>query len=177
MSVCSSDILVKNAAEKYTTFRCGTSSRPGTYSLTPTAILVDDLSSTTLDASPVETTQTLGPSTTRSVQTSAGTEDQVTSDSKPGSLNTGAVVGGVVGGVAIICLTILAIFWMRRRHRDYRAPPEKGPNHGVSEGSQPSRTSMLQLPEHSTSDSGWTSPHRNPQRLSELSALNQRSDQ
>ncbi|KAF7504511.1 hypothetical protein GJ744_002131 [Endocarpon pusillum] len=54
---------------------------------------------------------------------SASSATSVTSPASPSSVslpeqqnNTGAIVGGVVGGVALICFVVLVVLWIRKRN-------------------------------------------------------------
>ncbi|KAK1448372.1 hypothetical protein CCUS01_11780 [Colletotrichum cuscutae] len=102
---------------------------------TPTSIIATTVSITPTDATTIQsTTATSSLTSSPTSTTSSGVSSSATQPTSPasqttsptdgnksssdGSSNTGAIVGGVVGGVAIICVTVVvAIYIMRRNKR------------------------------------------------------------
>ena len=79
--------------------------------------------------------------------------EHTTAESK--QLPIGAIVGGTVGGVALIALLILGFFWYRRKNKNQVAPySEKIPI--VSQGNAPGGTSPAVTP--SGVPTPWTPP-------------------
>ncbi|EAT77579.1 hypothetical protein SNOG_15036 [Parastagonospora nodorum SN15] len=109
-------------AGSYEYIACG--AKAGTDRLFPSP---NAASATTTPSSPTSVPSTsftisISQSTPTPLETSAGSaETSVTTDpisipSKQESANIGAIVGGVLGGLALICLTILGTVLIRRKH-------------------------------------------------------------
>jgi hypothetical protein len=63
----------------------------------------------------------------QSTSASGGQSSGGTSSSSHSSTPIGAIVGGVIGGLAIICGTIIAIFWIFRSRKKESAPAPVAP--------------------------------------------------
>jgi hypothetical protein len=63
----------------------------------------------------------------QSTSASGGQSSGGTSSSSHSSTPIGAIVGGVIGGLAIICGTIIAIFWIIRSRKKESAPAPAAP--------------------------------------------------
>ncbi|KAF4435734.1 hypothetical protein F53441_13438 [Fusarium austroafricanum] len=154
---CSFAYLIMDEGHKYTYVACGAVAATDTYYITPK---VPPLSKTvTQKASTIETselssdtTAVTETSTTSSESATETTEEASNDNTAPSGSNTGAIVGGVVGGLAVICGTGIAAIYLLRRNRSQKseATPETGqgttetpdqtvPNNGPKElvGSKP----------------------------------------
>ncbi|KAH4016346.1 hypothetical protein HBI81_194570 [Parastagonospora nodorum] len=119
---CSTVLSIAGRDQSYEYIACG--AKAGTDRLFPSP---NAASATTTPSSPTSVPSTsftisISQSTPTPLETSAGSaETSVTTDpnsipSKQESTNIGAIVGGVLGGLALICLTILGTVLIRRKH-------------------------------------------------------------
>ncbi|KAH3906114.1 hypothetical protein HBH56_208680 [Parastagonospora nodorum] len=119
---CSTVLSIAGRDQSYEYIACG--AKAGTDRLFPSP---NAASATTTPSSPTSVPSTsftisISQSTPTPLETSAGSaETSVTTDpisipSKQESANIGAIVGGVLGGLALICLTILGTVLIRRKH-------------------------------------------------------------
>ncbi|KAH5971991.1 hypothetical protein HBI85_062000 [Parastagonospora nodorum] len=119
---CSTVLSIAGRDQSYEYIACG--AKAGTDRLFPSP---NAASATTTPSSPTSVPSTsftisISQSTPTPLETSAGSaETSVTTDpnsipSKQESTNIGAIVGGVLGGLALICLTILGTVIIRRKH-------------------------------------------------------------
>jgi hypothetical protein len=121
---CSFAYLIMDEGHTYTQMGCGAVfvtdtffmtpkvpqlTKPGTTETTMTAETLEPTSDTTDETAPSETAETANEA----------------SGPHPNS-NVGAIVGGVVGGLAVICGTAIAALYLLRKNRDNRPETEKG---------------------------------------------------
>ncbi|KAH4801682.1 hypothetical protein HBH61_191910 [Parastagonospora nodorum] len=119
---CSTVLSIAGRDQSYEYIACG--AKAGTDRLFPSP---NAASATTTPSSPTSVPSTsftisISQSTPTPLETSAGSaETSVTTDpnsipSKQESTNIGAIVGGVLGGLSLVCLTILGTVIIRRKH-------------------------------------------------------------
>ncbi|KAH7173809.1 uncharacterized protein B0J16DRAFT_197746 [Fusarium flagelliforme] len=121
---CSFAYLIMDEGHTYTQMGCGAVfvtdtffmtpqvpqlTKPGTTQTTMTAETLNSTSDTTDETAPSETAETANEA----------------SGPHPSS-NVGAIVAGVVGGLAVICGTAIAALYLLRKNRDDRPETEKG---------------------------------------------------
>ncbi|OAL07662.1 hypothetical protein IQ06DRAFT_331667 [Phaeosphaeriaceae sp. SRC1lsM3a] len=71
--------------------------------------------------------------------------------------NAGAIAGGVVGGLAVVAIAVVVLYWIRRRYPKSRhvntetlpAPPHYDVQYSTMSGvTQPARVSVVEQPAH-----------------------------
>ncbi|OTB09403.1 hypothetical protein M426DRAFT_6677 [Hypoxylon sp. CI-4A] len=120
--------LFSTSGSTVTAFDCDLQSRTRTFELlaTPLSLLSSSKSSTVEDSASVSSTPTLTTTSSLFKSTHTATSSLSTSATNggavPSSSNsetpTGAIVGGVIGGVAVIALTVLGFLFIRKYRRD-----------------------------------------------------------
>ncbi|KAH0495894.1 hypothetical protein TgHK011_009420 [Trichoderma gracile] len=141
---CSTALLTFGVDQTYSYIGCGGSPRTDHYLITPTANSAPTSSTskttptTNLSSSPTPTASSSSPrSTDASSGTTPTTNAAPTNESDSGSRstnnggsspnNTGAIVGGVIGGIALLCISgLVAILLLRRNRPHGRQTPTKG---------------------------------------------------
>ncbi|KAL6792960.1 hypothetical protein J3E68DRAFT_451386 [Trichoderma sp. SZMC 28012] len=119
---CSTALLTFGVDQTYSYIGCGGSPRTDHYLISPTAdsgSASDKISSPTTPA----TTQILTMSTTPSIAVGPAKETNGGSDntnSGSSANNTGAIIGGVIGGIALLCFSGIVAILLLRRNRSYR---------------------------------------------------------
>ncbi|KAJ0148822.1 putative E3 ubiquitin-protein ligase ARI8 [Fusarium oxysporum f. sp. albedinis] len=120
---CSFAYLIMDEGHKYTYVACDAAAATDTYYITPEVpALTKTVSQTT---SPSETSKA-------SSDITAVTETSTTSS------NTGAIVGGVVGGLTVVCGTAVAVIYLLRKSRAQK--PETTPETGQEMTEAPGQT-------------------------------------
>ncbi|PTB53200.1 hypothetical protein M431DRAFT_118835 [Trichoderma harzianum CBS 226.95] len=136
---CSTALLTFGVDQTYSYIGCGGSPRTDHYLISPTAnsgSASDKISSPTTPATTQISTSALSSSsssTDASVDKASvsitpsigvgpaketnGASDSTNSDSSPN--NTGAIIGGVIGGIALLCFSGIAAILLLRRNRSY----------------------------------------------------------
>ncbi|KAI1037873.1 hypothetical protein LB505_001479 [Fusarium chuoi] len=125
-SFCSMALLTFGVDQTYSYIACGTKATTDHYYITPTIDIT-----TTSESSELSTGETSQTSTVRSSDTASSTADITQSSSTEAisssseeedpsgssSPNLGAVIGGVIGGLVVICGTIITAIFLLRRNR------------------------------------------------------------
>ncbi|CEI62666.1 hypothetical protein FVEN_g5194 [Fusarium venenatum] len=123
--------------DKYTYMACGAVVVTDTFFMTPK---VPQLTKPNTEAMTVETSE---PSTnttdeTTPSETASETATEASDDNDPHpSSNVGAMVSGVVGGLAVVCGTAIATLYSLRKNRDHKPETEKG----IAEAASPTTLS------------------------------------
>lgn len=110
---CSTVILALNDDAGFSYIACGATAVTHTLLPSPTsetrATETDSSSSKTLDGAGT-------PSTSSEPEAASDNEDS------GGRLNnTGAIIGGVIGGIALLCISVIATVYLLRRNRNQKA--------------------------------------------------------
>ncbi|TEY86425.1 hypothetical protein BOTCAL_0009g00520 [Botryotinia calthae] len=127
MPYCSTALLVSEE-QTYTYLTCATSPTTDFYLVNPTSNSVSSVSSAS--ASQVPTTQyysTIVGATSSSAPNAQSTSAQSTS-AKASPNNVGAIVGGVLGGLALILLIVIALIFLKRYKPSTSLKGEKDTN-------------------------------------------------
>ncbi|EWG39715.1 hypothetical protein FVEG_02444 [Fusarium verticillioides 7600] len=125
-SFCSMALLTFGVDQTYSYIACGTKATTDHYYITPTIGIT-----TTSESSESSTSETSRISLVISSDTSSSTTDITKSASTEGtsssseegdssgspSPNVGAIIGGVIGGLVVICGTIITAIFLLRRNR------------------------------------------------------------
>jgi hypothetical protein len=118
---CSTALLDIGPDQTYEYIACGatatvqvllpnpTPARTTSASQTSSTLSIRDSTSTSLP-------QSTSPPTSAVILPAETSSAKTANDKNPKQSNIGAIVGGVVGSIALICATILAVFWLRRKH-------------------------------------------------------------
>ncbi|PTB62600.1 hypothetical protein BBK36DRAFT_1172362 [Trichoderma citrinoviride] len=135
---CSTALLTFGVDQTYSYIGCGGSPKTDHYLITPTAI-----STPASPASETTSTPTVAQTTTSasSMSTNAGPTNGTnggsgnnTSNGASSTNNTGAIVGGVIGGLALLCISgIVAILLLRRNRPHGSQTPTKGPHRDTNQ--------------------------------------------
>lgn len=136
-SFCSTALLTFGVDQTYSYIACGATAVTQHYDITPTTSTSATTTSDTSSSSNSQATSSISPSSgdlpsssTASVESSstasAAAEDSSSSD-KGSSVNTGAIVGGVLGGIAIICVCVVAVVFLMKRGRGRGSPDTAQP--------------------------------------------------
>jgi hypothetical protein len=112
---CSTVLLINDPDQSFEYIACGAEARTDTLLLVPktaeakaTPSISTSIPNGSLGNSVTQTSATV-------VETSS-TSRPIPTSSKQGPTNIGAIVGGAIGGLTVICLTILGIIYIRRKH-------------------------------------------------------------
>ncbi|ATZ46066.1 hypothetical protein BCIN_01g07390 [Botrytis cinerea B05.10] len=127
MPYCSTALLVSEE-QTYTYLTCATSPTTNFYLVNPTSNSVSTVSSAS--TSQVSTTQyysTIVGATSSSAPSAQSTSAQSTS-AKASPNNVGAIVGGVLGGLALILLIVIALIFLKRYKPSTSLKGEKDTN-------------------------------------------------
>ncbi|KAI1019761.1 hypothetical protein LB504_009444 [Fusarium proliferatum] len=125
-SFCSMALLTFGVDQTYSYIACGTKATTDHYYITPTIDIT-----TTSEPSELSTAETSETSTVTSSDTASSTTDITQSvsteaissssgeedSSGSSSPNLGAIIGGVIGGLVVICGTIITAIFLLRRNR------------------------------------------------------------
>ncbi|KAJ4257361.1 hypothetical protein NW762_008480 [Fusarium torreyae] len=136
---CSFAYLFMDEGHKYTYVACGAVAATDTYYYTPKVpALTKDAPQTTKTAEtsePSSDTLDVTPSTTLSESATETTTEASDDSTAPPPSNTGAIVGGVVGGLAVVCGTAIAAIYLLRKNRVRKAEttPETESGPGMAE--------------------------------------------
>lgn len=131
---CSTALLVNGPDQTYEYIACGATATTQILLPNPTsADITSTITSTTTAApnpSPTSEIQSSNPQTPASDPTAGPSSPTASNmEGSPGSsqTNIGAIVGGVVGSIVVICTTIFGVFWIRRKNNTKKAleyPPD-----------------------------------------------------
>ncbi|PNP75295.1 hypothetical protein FNYG_11438 [Fusarium nygamai] len=125
-SFCSMALLTFGVDQTYSYIACGTKATTDHYYITPTIGITTTSESSELSTSETSQTSTVTSSDaassttdiTQSVSTEAISSSSEAEDSSGSSSpNPGAIIGGVIGGLVVICGTIIAAIFLLRRNR------------------------------------------------------------
>ncbi|KAF5619495.1 hypothetical protein F52700_11778 [Fusarium sp. NRRL 52700] len=125
-SFCSMALLTFGVDQTYSYIACGTKATTDHYYITPTIGITTTSESSELSTSETSQTSTDTSSDTASTTTditqsasteaiSSSSEGEDSSGSSPPKL--GAIIGGVIGGLVVICGTIITAIFLLRRNR------------------------------------------------------------
>jgi hypothetical protein len=163
---CSTVVLLHGSDESFEYIACGAEATTQTLFPVPNAAVA-----TTTPSPPSSVpSNSLSGSTSQAIATAGGTTSIPASSSSPGitsalvsstsgpipastqqqAINTGAIVGGALGGLIVICLTILGAILIRRKH-------------GVKEQAMPypgyTHNGQGELNDNAQKPYGWDSSH------------------
>ncbi|KAL6872424.1 hypothetical protein HDV57DRAFT_265125 [Trichoderma longibrachiatum] len=134
---CSTALLTFGVDQTYSYIGCGGSPRTDHYLITPTASSTPtsptSKTTSTTNQSSSPTTPTASPSPPKSTDASSGTTPSITAapanetrvssgstvNGGSSANNTGAIVGGVIGGIALLCISGIAAILLLRRNRPH----------------------------------------------------------
>lgn len=125
-SLCATAVLIPNRDQTYTYIACGPSAVTITYYATTTITAADStMSSDSIGVSSEggsedssELSALTTPETSPGLVAESASGAAASADQKDGggsSTNVGAIVGGVLGEIAILCATVVLVIWIRRR--------------------------------------------------------------
>jgi hypothetical protein len=119
--------MIPNRDQTYSYIFCGPRAETVTYYETPTTVLGDSSITFRSSGSLAKSAgSTLGNLNQTLVSTSSAAGGARLKEPHSSSNNLGAIIGGTLGGIALLCLIALAIVWVGRRR-------EKAPQHVVPE--------------------------------------------
>lgn len=123
INYCSTAILISNS-QSYGYLACGATAE--TLSYYASAITTTNTSTSTASATAsASSTETVAVSTS---STAAETATSTAAASSGGHVNTGAIVGGVLGGLALVCMSsVAALYILKRNHAERPDPSSKAP--------------------------------------------------
>ncbi|KAK4043901.1 hypothetical protein C8A01DRAFT_31999 [Parachaetomium inaequale] len=115
---------------------------PTTTSSSPTSPR-ETARSNTASSTPQQTAQSTGPSNTASPTSNPTASDTTTAQSAPAPSNsspnnTGAIIGGTFGCLALLCGCLIVIFWLRHRNRNAAAAAAAAAKTGSSSSEETS---------------------------------------
>ncbi|KAF5000844.1 hypothetical protein FGRMN_1452 [Fusarium graminum] len=125
-SFCSVALLTFGVDQTYSYIACGTKAATDHYQITPTSGETTTSESIEPTASQIKTktssavsSQTLSSTTETAQSTSAEASSTSSEEDTPAnpSTNIGAIVGGVIGGLVVICGTVIVAILLPRRNR------------------------------------------------------------
>lgn len=131
---CSTALLTFGVDQTYSYIACGATAVTQHYDITPTTTSTSatTTSSTSQSASSISSSSGDLPSSSTSASvgstsTAAAAAEDSNSSGKSSSVNTGAIVGGVLGGIAIICVCVVAVVFLMKRGRGRESPDNAQP--------------------------------------------------
>jgi hypothetical protein len=117
---CSTALLIDGPDQSFEYIACGSEARtdtlfrfPNTAEAKTTPAVSTFLPTISLGISAAQTSSTV--SATSSLHVPA-ILSPISTSSKQEPVNLGAIIGGVIGGITVICLTIVGIIFIRRNH-------------------------------------------------------------
>ncbi|KAF5549686.1 hypothetical protein FPHYL_9586 [Fusarium phyllophilum] len=140
---CSFPYLIMDEGQKYTYVACGALAATDTYYITPKVPAltkaVPQTTSTSKTSKPSsDTTAATETSTTSSGGATEATAEVSDDNRSESRSDTGAIVGGVVAGLAVVCGTAVAVIYLLRGTRAQK--PETTPETGQGMTEAPGQT-------------------------------------
>ncbi|KAI1025764.1 hypothetical protein LB503_006624 [Fusarium chuoi] len=122
-SFCSMALLTFGVDQTYSYIACGTKATTDHYYITPTIGITTTSESSKLSTSETSTVTSSDTASSTADITQSSSTEAISSSSEEedpsgsSSPNIGAVIGGVIGGLVVICGTIITAIFLLRRNR------------------------------------------------------------
>ena len=131
---CSTVIMALDDDAGFSYIACGATAlthtifpSPTSESETPTTESSESSQSSESESSTADTSEPTEESAPSESSTTSPEPEAASDDSGGPPNNTGAIIGGVLGGIALICMSVIATVWLLRRNRNQKAKEEAPP--------------------------------------------------